>query len=259
MKIDFREVKRPTLVKAADGTDMPAAGTFWIEPRAGQVLRVAFDCGASSETRLTVDYRQHPVLGLTLPIQMTEKALHATDKWVEGKCEDLELPALRNAGTDPHREAAGGAVAATAGRRGASPTPRRKPPLREEALRFTDTLCDGLVWLYRYGYDRHIVTKAGIAELKNNLSRYINVVRGGGEVVVLDRDTPVARIVPFDRRAAGLPAAQRGTIAPDDERLAELERQGVIRRGDAGAVRDWQKARSPSAWVRVAAASSRRF
>jgi prevent-host-death family protein len=89
------------------------------------------------------------------------------------------------------------------------------------------------------------VTKAGIAELKNNLSRYINVVRGGGEVVVLDRDTPVARIVPFDRRAGDLPAAGRGTAAPDDERLAELERQGVIRRGDTGAVRDWQKTRKP--------------
>jgi hypothetical protein len=86
-KIDFREVQRPTLVKAADGSDMPAAGTFWIEPRAGQVIRVVFECGTSSETRLTVDYRKHPVLGLTVPVQMTEKALREADKWVEGKCE----------------------------------------------------------------------------------------------------------------------------------------------------------------------------
>jgi antitoxin (DNA-binding transcriptional repressor) of toxin-antitoxin stability system len=35
--------------------------------------------------------------------------------------------------------------------------------------------------------------KAGIAELKNNLSRYINYVRGGETVLVLDRKVPVAR------------------------------------------------------------------
>jgi pimeloyl-ACP methyl ester carboxylesterase len=86
-KVDFREVGRPTLVRAADGSDMPSAGTFWIEPRGGQVVRVAFECGASSETRLTVDYRLHPVFGLTLPVQMVEKALRESDRWVEGRCE----------------------------------------------------------------------------------------------------------------------------------------------------------------------------
>ena len=39
--------------------------------------------------------------------------------------------------------------------------------------------------------------KARIAELKNNLSRYLEHVRGGGSVLVLDRDRPVARIVPL--------------------------------------------------------------
>ena len=61
--------------------------TFWIEPRGGQVVRVVFDCGASAETRLTVDYRKHPVLGLTVPVQMTEKALRQTSQGVEGKCD----------------------------------------------------------------------------------------------------------------------------------------------------------------------------
>ncbi len=86
-KVDFREAQRPTLVRAADGSDMPSAGTFWIEPGGGQVVRVVFESGASAETRLTVDYRQHPTLGLTLPVRMTEKALSETDRWVEGRCE----------------------------------------------------------------------------------------------------------------------------------------------------------------------------
>jgi len=89
------------------------------------------------------------------------------------------------------------------------------------------------------------VTRAGIANLKNNLSRYINLVRAGGEVVVLDRDTPVARIVPFSRPADHRRSPARGEAAPDGERLSELERQGVIKRGDPTAVREWQKTRKP--------------
>ena len=37
-----------------------------------------------------------------------------------------------------------------------------------------------------------------IADLKNNLSRYLREVRGGQEVTVLSRDIPVARLVPAE-------------------------------------------------------------
>ena len=40
------------------------------------------------------------------------------------------------------------------------------------------------------------MTTASISELKANLSRYLRVVRRGGEVQVLDRGTPVAKLVP---------------------------------------------------------------
>ena len=39
-----------------------------------------------------------------------------------------------------------------------------------------------------------------IADLKNNLSRHLARVRQGSELTVLDRDTPIARIVPFAPR-----------------------------------------------------------
>jgi prevent-host-death family protein len=43
----------------------------------------------------------------------------------------------------------------------------------------------------------HIVmTQVGVAELKANLSSFLRRVRRGESVTVLDRDTPVARIVP---------------------------------------------------------------
>jgi prevent-host-death family protein len=37
-----------------------------------------------------------------------------------------------------------------------------------------------------------------IAELKNRLSAYVRYARNGEEVVIRDRDLPVAKIVPFD-------------------------------------------------------------
>lgn len=36
-----------------------------------------------------------------------------------------------------------------------------------------------------------------IADLKARLSEHLRAVRNGGTVTVLDRDTPIARIVPF--------------------------------------------------------------
>ena len=41
-----------------------------------------------------------------------------------------------------------------------------------------------------------IMTTVSISELKANLSRYVRQVRRGGEIQVLDRGTPVARLVP---------------------------------------------------------------
>jgi prevent-host-death family protein len=43
-----------------------------------------------------------------------------------------------------------------------------------------------------------------IAELKSRLSEYLHAVRRGEVVTVLDRKTPVARIIPFDGGASPL-------------------------------------------------------
>ena len=44
------------------------------------------------------------------------------------------------------------------------------------------------------------MSTASVSELKANLSRYLREVRRGGEVEVLDRGTPVARLVPVTAR-----------------------------------------------------------
>ena len=65
--------------------------------------------------------------------------------------------------------------------------------------------------------------KAKISDLKNNLSRYIAYVRRGGVVRVLDRERPVADLVPLTRSEPG-----DGEI---EAVLADLERKGLVTRG----------------------------
>jgi prevent-host-death family protein len=57
--------------------------------------------------------------------------------------------------------------------------------------------------------------KASISELKNQLSAYLQSVRGGETVIVYDRNRPVARI-------------DRVADEDVDDRLAQLQRDGVL-------------------------------
>jgi prevent-host-death family protein len=41
-----------------------------------------------------------------------------------------------------------------------------------------------------------------IAELKNQLSRYLTFAKGGEEIVIRDRNLPVAKLVPFSAEEA---------------------------------------------------------
>jgi prevent-host-death family protein len=67
-----------------------------------------------------------------------------------------------------------------------------------------------------YGYYSHM-KKASISEAKNNLSALIDSVKGGSPVLIVDRGRPVARLEPVNR------------IGADDDRLARLVRDGVVR------------------------------
>ena len=68
-----------------------------------------------------------------------------------------------------------------------------------------------------YNTDMEVATcrvEVGVRELKNNLSRYLDRVREGAEVIVTDRGRPVARLSPIGQAA---------------DRLAELVAAGVVR------------------------------
>lgn len=88
------------------------------------------------------------------------------------------------------------------------------------------------------------MASAKIADLKNNLSRYLAQVRRGGEVVVLDRDIPIARIIPFAPREDDA-ARRRADEYWTPERLASMERDGLITRGSRKAVAAWLRERRP--------------
>lgn len=57
--------------------------------------------------------------------------------------------------------------------------------------------------------------KVSISELKNQLSAYLQGVRGGEPIIIYDRSRPVARI---DRIAD----------EDDDDRIAQLQRDGQL-------------------------------
>lgn len=53
--------------------------------------------------------------------------------------------------------------------------------------------------LHTQGGDKEgIVAEAGIRELRDHLSKYLERVRDGEEVIVTDRGTAVARVVPIE-------------------------------------------------------------
>jgi len=59
-----------------------------------------------------------------------------------------------------------------------------------------------------------------IAELKARLSEYLRAVRGGETIAILDRDTPVAQLVPIRGQSAlRVRKPSRGTPPPNRIRL----------------------------------------
>lgn len=65
-------------------------------------------------------------------------------------------------------------------------------------------------------HDHYGHMKAGVAELKAGLSRYLERVKAGQEVLVTDRGQPVAKIVPI------------GTAGRRGSRRARLVREGML-------------------------------
>jgi prevent-host-death family protein len=57
-----------------------------------------------------------------------------------------------------------------------------------------------------------------IADAKNNLSRHLEYVKRGGRIRIVDRDVPVAELIPIAPESAS-----------SDDLLADMVRRGVAR------------------------------
>jgi prevent-host-death family protein len=76
----------------------------------------------------------------------------------------------------------------------------------------------GLDWLFISGYVSFVLRTATISETKNRLSGLLDLVRNGETVLILDRNRPVARIVPIDAHDE----------ACEEARLGNLQRCGLL-------------------------------
>jgi len=85
VKVAFQETASPSLVRPTTGAaDIPAHGTFWIDPANGRILktRISAAAGASVMTT-TVVYRPMPGIGVWPPAEMDER-YEAPSEEIEG-------------------------------------------------------------------------------------------------------------------------------------------------------------------------------
>ncbi len=68
----------------------------------------------------------------------------------------------------------------------------------------TLNLVFGLASVTSCGYDVTMIKGVRVADLKSRLSEHLRKVRAGRTVTVMDRSTPIARIVPYDEQGGGL-------------------------------------------------------
>ena len=83
-----------------------------------------------------------------------------------------------------------------------------------------------------------------IADLRDRLTHYLREVRAGEEIVVRDRQRPIAKLVPF-------------SVDDDEADAAALIAAGLMRKGSGALPPSFWNARRPRLSLRKAAAAVR--
>lgn len=83
-----------------------------------------------------------------------------------------------------------------------------------------------------------------IADLRDRLTHYLREVRAGEEIVVRDRQRPIAKLVPF-------------SVDDDEADAAALIADGLMRKGSGALPPSFWNARRPRLSLRKAAAAVR--
>jgi prevent-host-death family protein len=83
-------------------------------------------------------------------------------------------------------------------------------------------------------------TEVKIAEFKGKLSEYLRSVRQGNEVVIKDRDTPIAKLIPYQEPKSRLIVrGPTGSLKDIDKMLSKLKRPKGLKPGDADRALKW--------------------
>ena len=85
---------------------------------------------------------------------------------------------------------------------------------------------------------------ANIADLRNRLTQYLREVRAGEEIIVRDRQRPIAKIIPF-------------TVDDDESDDAVLIASGLMRKGSGKLPPSFWKTRRSRVTLREAVAAVR--
>ena len=72
---------------------------------------------------------------------------------------------------------------------------------------------------------------AKVGKLRANLGKYLKAVRQGKDVVIQDRDTPIARIVPYEAKARVEEELIWRHKDPAAPRLGDIKVRGIPYRG----------------------------
>jgi hypothetical protein len=72
--IEFRETRRPTIIRTNLGRSFPASGRFWIDPANGTVLISELEMTNDDVSgTINVSYQSEPELGFLVPAEMRER------------------------------------------------------------------------------------------------------------------------------------------------------------------------------------------
>jgi hypothetical protein len=81
-RIDYTETGRPTQVKrGTTGEDLPSAGSIWVEPASGRIVRTLLKNGdAGTAVEVSVRYQPNDAIGLWTPVRMEERYWSASGR-----------------------------------------------------------------------------------------------------------------------------------------------------------------------------------
>jgi|SRR5580704_8590955 prevent-host-death family protein len=93
-------------------------------------------------------------------------------------------------------------------------------------------------------------SNVGIAELKAHLSEYVRAAQGGAEIIIKDRNTPVAKLTPVE------PQKMIGEIQRATRSMAEVQRmldarppEPLIPRETFERILEEERADRPDEWI----------